>query len=83
MMEKNVQIGMHYGALADPIEQQLNRQGFTLGEKEPFINKLQEGLTICMFHILTESQYSSANNKMHKLVVKHAKPLKEGESHDN
>lgn len=62
-------VGLHYGALADPLEQQLNLQGFTLGEKKESIEKLQHALTYCMFHLLTDAQYQSCLKKFHKKIM--------------
>lgn len=68
-------VGLHYGALADPIEQQLNNQGFTLGDAKESIEKLQHALTTCMFHLLTDAQYQTCLKKFHKKVMKSVKPL--------
>ncbi|QJI52371.1 hypothetical protein [Psychrobacillus phage Perkons] len=73
MAESKVQI--QYGALADSLEQQLNTQGFTLGEKQEFIEKLQYSLTYCMFHLLTDAQYQSCLKKFHKKVMSSIKSL--------
>ena len=70
-----IEVGLHYGALSDPLEEQLNKQGFTLGGKRDFIEKLQHGLTMCQFHLLSEAQYSSCLKKFHKKVIKSIKPL--------
>lgn len=76
-MEKTniVEIKLHYGALADPLEEQLNKQGATLGEKQDFIEKLQNGLIMCRFHLLTDSQYKSCLKKFHKKVMDSIEPL--------
>lgn len=70
-------ISIHYGALADSIEHQLNKQGLTLGEDVTSIEKLQRALTMCMFHLLTDAQYKSCLNKFHKKVLEKIKPLSE------
>lgn len=72
-MEKKIQI--HYGALAKPIEEQLNKQDFTLGEKQEFINKLVHALTMCQFHLMTDSQYNACMKKLHKKVMDSIEPL--------
>lgn len=71
------EISIHYGALADPIEDQLNKQGFTLGEKKELIEKLVHALTMCLFHLLTDSQYNSCLKKLHKKVMDSIRPLEE------
>ncbi len=73
--EVRMQVNLQYGALADPLEDQLNKQGLTLSEKREFIEKLQHALTMCRFHLLTDSQHTACLNKFHKKVMKEIKPL--------
>lgn len=73
MSEVNVKI--EYGALSDPLEEQLNRQGFTLGKELDHIVRLQHALTMCMFHLMTDAQYKSCLKKFHKKVMKDVKQL--------
>lgn len=68
-MSQTTEIKIHYGALANPIEEQLNEQGFTLGKELEFIEKLQYSLTYCRFHLLTDAQYQSCLKKFHKKVM--------------
>jgi len=70
-------IGIDYGPLGGSIEEQLNKQGFTLGEKQQFIEKLQHALTMCMFHLMTDAQYQSCAKKLHKKVMRHVKLLED------
>jgi hypothetical protein len=70
------EVKINYGALADPIEQQLNEQGLTLGDKQGFIEKLSHSLTMCKFHLLTDSQHESCLKKLHKAVMKNIKLIK-------
>lgn len=74
-MSKQVGISVRFGPLAEPVEEQLNKQGYTLGEKRGFIEKLQHSLTMCGFHLLTERQYEAGLKKLHQLVTKHTVPL--------
>lgn len=74
-MEKRIEI--QYGALAKPLEEQLNEQGFTLGEKRDFIEKLQHSLRFCQFHLLSDSQYQSCLKKMHKKIMECAEPIEQ------
>lgn len=69
MEKESVEVKLHYGALGKPLEEQLNEQGLTLGEKRENIEKLQDALTRCMFHLLTDAQYNSALKKFHKKVM--------------
>lgn len=73
MTEKTITI--NYGALGDSIEKQLNDQGFTLSDKKEFIEKLHHSLTMCCFHLLTDSQINSCQMKLHKKIMKLIKPL--------
>lgn len=73
MNEKvSIEVKLHYGALGKPLEEQLNEQGLTLGDKRESIEKLQDALTRCMFHLLTDAQYKSALKKLHKKVLESA-----------
>jgi outer membrane lipopolysaccharide assembly protein LptE/RlpB len=69
------EINIQYGALAKSIEEQLNEQGCTLGENQELINKLIHALTMCRFHLLTDSQYNAGLKKLHKKVMDSIKPL--------
>jgi hypothetical protein len=68
-MSEQQKINIRYGALSDSIEKQLNEQGFTLGEQEEIINKLLHALTMCRFHLMTDSQYNVCLKKLHKKVM--------------
>lgn len=82
-MEKTtVEVGLHYGALAEPLEEQLNRQGFTLGENREFIDELWNGLCMCKLHLLTNTQYDSCLKKFHKQVMNSIKPLNDNENEE-
>lgn len=76
-MKKEKEIKLHYGALAEPLEEQLNKQGFTLGHNSKFIERLQDALYMCHFHLLTDSQYESCLKKLNKKVVSTAVPIEE------
>lgn len=69
------EIKLNYGALADSLEIQLNAQGFTLADKQEFIEKLHHSLKMCQFHLLTDSQYQVALKKLHKKVMEVIKPM--------
>jgi uncharacterized membrane protein YGL010W len=74
-----MKITISYGALSDSIEKQLNGHGLTLGDKKKFIHDLSHSLTMCRFHVLTDSQYNAALKKLHKKVMEYAKPTEKGE----
>lgn len=68
----------HYGALSDPLEQQANAQGFTLGNDAEYLNNLNKAMLMCWLHgICTDSQHTAMMNKLHKKVMKALKPLNE------
>ena len=65
---------MRYGALCN-IEEQLNEQGYTLGNNKELIDKIHFGLNICHIHsILSDLEYGKAlerlNKKIGKIAVK-------------
>ena len=73
------QIGINYGALSDPIEEQLNEQGFTLGEKAEFVEKMVYRLILNHVHgILTDSVYDRALQRLHKHIISQIKPMDGG-----
>lgn len=77
MIEIKKEVKLNYGALADPLETQLNQQGLTLGKEQDLIYKLWHSLTMCRFHLLTDSQYTSCLNKLHKKVMSFVQPLED------
>ena len=61
---------MRYGALCN-IEEQLNDQGYTLGNNKELINKMHFGLNICHIHgILSDSEYRKALERLNKMIGK-------------
>lgn len=69
------EVKINYGALASPIEEQLNEQGYTLGEKVEFIEKLYKAYIMCMFHLFTDSQRDSILKKLHNKIMDNIKPI--------
>lgn len=75
-----MQVVFYHGALCDTYEEQANKQGFTLGDKEEFFQTLGYGLVLNHIHgILKDSQYNKALERLQKRLVKALKPLKESE----
>ena len=71
-----MEVGFSYGCLSPTLEEQANKQGFTLPKAEDF-ERSREAITWLMFHnVLTDSQKSSAFQRLHKQVVKKLKPVK-------
>ncbi len=73
------QVGIRYGAISDPIEEQLNKQGFTLGERAKLVEKMAYGLVLNhMYGILTDSVYDRALQRLHKHIISQIKPMDGG-----
>ena len=66
-----------FGALSDPLEQQANAQGFTLGDKAELLEELGRCMVMGYVHgICTDSQHTAMMNKLHKKIMKALKPIK-------
>ena len=75
-----MQINLNYGALSDPLGEQANKQGFTLGEKAKIFEKMAYGLVLNMIHgTLTYSQYEKAIQRLHNKVIKEVKLIESEE----
>ena len=71
--EKNLE--MHYGALFK-IEEQLNEQGFTLGENEETLEKAHFSINYLFIHrLLTDSEKNRCLDRLHKKVLKALKEV--------
>lgn len=79
MKDKQI-IGMRYGALSDPIEDQLRSQGLTLGDKAV---QYQDDVDACIRLFvrghLTDSAHNRVLDKIHKSIMKNIKRI---EVHD-
>jgi len=73
------EVKVNYGALAKPIEEQLNEQGYTLGDEKVIkrTQKIQDSLIMCKFHVFTDAEYSRITQRFHKKTMKKIKPLKD------
>lgn len=69
------QIEFSYGVLSDTLEEQANKQGYTLGEEAEKLEKIRKAINMCKFHVATDSQVSSMIKKLHNKVIKALKPL--------
>ena len=76
------EIMIQFGALAEPVEKQLNKQGFTLGDKitidhyDAMFNGLVEAH---IDRIISEKEYEKILERYMKQIKKEVKLLKEGE----
>jgi len=63
-------VGFSYGCLGDSLEEQANKQGYTLGEDADTFEKIRKAINMCMFHVATDSQVSAMTKKLHNKVIK-------------
>lgn len=70
-------VGFHHGALSDSYEKQANEQGFTLGNKAEFAQKVGFGLVAAYIHgCITDSEYNRILDRFQKkILVKNLKKL--------
>lgn len=70
-------IGFHFGALASPFEEQANEQGYTLGDKAEYYEKMFFGLTAAWFDgVMTDGEHTKALQRLVKRLAKAVKPIK-------
>lgn len=62
-----------YGVIGDTLEEQANKQGYTLGRNADICEKIRKAINMCMFHVATETQVNAMTNKLHKKVIKSLK----------
>ena len=65
-----MEIKFNYGAMADSLEEQAKKQGYTFGENADKFEKIRFSINMCKFHVATDSQVASMFNKLHKLIEK-------------
>jgi len=65
-------IGIHYGLLADPISEQIKKQGFICDEKISKFEKTFDSIQVLRFSdLLTDSMYDKILTKFHKQLIRH------------
>lgn len=68
--------GVEFGALADDIEVQLQRQGVTLGDRAPLFERWATEIYSLRIHgLLTESESDRARKRLWKELTATVKPL--------
>jgi len=68
--------GIEFGALSDDIEVQLQRQGFTLGDRAERIQRWATEISSLRIHgLLTESESDRARKRLWKELTQTVKPL--------
>lgn len=74
----NKTIGFSYGALSDTLEEQANKQGYTLGKDGEMLEKIKNARMLLIFkEILTDGQAEQTAKKIQSKVVKALSPLEE------
>lgn len=77
------EIGFHFGALSETLEEQANEQGFTLDDYAEFCENVKMGLVAAHIHgFITDGEYNKILPRFMKYIVKNIKPLKCGESNE-
>lgn len=69
----NKQIGLHFGALSESLEEQLTKQGFTfeIEEVRRFDAQANAIVTLSLGFIITDSIKDKCLAKLHANIVKH------------
>lgn len=71
--------GVEFGALCDDIEVQLQRQGFTLGDRAVLFQRWATEISSLRIHgLLTESESDRAHKRLWKEPTQTVKPLPQG-----
>ena len=72
--------GIEFGALSDDIEVQLQRQGFTLGDRAERTQRWANEICSLRIHgLLTEAESDRARKRLWKELTATVKPLPAGE----
>ena len=59
-----------YGFVSPTLEEQLNKYGFTLGDKAELMERLKNAMLLLYIHdVLTESQELRAMERLHNIVI--------------
>ena len=73
-------IEFHYGALAESLEEQANKQGYTFDDSAEWVEKIKFGL-ICshMYGVITDSEYDKILRRFQdKILIKNLKKMEGG-----
>ena len=74
-------IEIHHGALADSYEKQVNKQGFTYGDKKKFVQDVGFGIVAAYIHgCITDSEYDKILQRFQKKILLNKEYLKRLES---
>ncbi|MBQ0079718.1 MAG: hypothetical protein KBS66_07515 [Eubacterium sp.] len=74
------EVTFHYGALADTLEEQANRQGLTLGDKAKKWQDVCHSMIMVWIHgLATDSEKDKMIARFQKRMIKDLKPFEKGE----
>jgi hypothetical protein len=67
-----LKIGIHYGLLADPISEQIKKQGFICDKKISKFDKTFDSIQVLRFSdLLTDGMYNKILTKFHRQIIRH------------
>ena len=76
----SIRFSLAMGALCDPIEEQLQRQGLTLGDYAQRVGRWAAEISDLRIHgLLTEAESDRARNRLMKELKAAVKPVSGGE----
>lgn len=74
---ETIQVGFSYGLLAPSLEEQAQKQGFSLGDKAKSFDEYLDCLNRLYFgDLLSDGELKKLLSKLNKKVVKNLKPIK-------
>lgn len=67
------QLGIHFGALAEPISEQLKQQGFDFDKEEvaDFEDQLRSIIKLYFSDLLTDTMKNKISDKLYKKILRH------------
>jgi hypothetical protein len=69
-------MNIQFGITAEPIEEQLNKQGHTLGDNPERIDNLMKSIyALRMNAIVTDKEFDRMLGKFYKLIIRRAKKV--------
>jgi hypothetical protein len=69
-------MNIQFGITAEPLEDQLNKQGYTLGENPERIDNLMKSIyALRMNAIVTDKEFDRMLGKFYKMIIQRAKKV--------
>ena len=80
-----MKIEFHYGALAESLEEQANKQGYTFGNLAEWVEKVNFGLVCSRIHgVITDSEYDKIIKRFQdKILIKSLEKMEGGAENEN